>query len=526
VTSISQAEIKIWRLSPTAWASVIGAVALASAFSFDGLKHMVQLWSSREEYSYAYMIPVITLFLIWQRRNTLERLRFDGSWSGMVGILIGFGLFVLGELSTLHIIVQYSFLLILAGLALTFIGWQGFKVLWVPLLLLIFMFPLPTVLYQPLSAQLQLFSSQLGVWIIRLLGISVFLEGNVIDLGSYKLQVAEACDGLRYLFPLMVLGFIAAYFFKGDFWKRVAIFLSTVPITILMNGLRIGVIGILVEYRGPSMAAGFLHDFEGWAVFMVCTGVLVLEMWVLAKIGKVRRSLSEVFCLEFPAPTQNAQIEYRAVPKPFLGAVALLAVVTILSFTLPQPAEVPPQRKEFSDFPLDLGQWRGKKDRIEQLYADALKFDDYILADFLDASQRWVNFYVSYYASQRKGEVTHSPGSCIPAGGWEITSLTQRNIDGATIARQPLRVNRAIIQKGESKQLVYYWFLQRGRVITNEYLFNWYLFWDGLTRNRTDGALVRLTTPVKRGETIEEADEKLITFAKTIIPRLSTYIPE
>jgi EpsI family protein len=133
---------------------------------------------------------------------------------------------------------------------------------------------------------------------------------------------------------------------------------------------------------------------------------------------------------------------------------------------------------------------------------------------------------VAYYASQRKGESAHSPRSCIPGAGWQITSLTQRNIEEATVGGQPLKVNRAVIQKGESKQLVYYWFLQRGRVITNEYLVKWYLFWDALTKNRTDGGLIRLMTEVQRGEAIEEADRKLGAFAIAISPRLSSYIPE
>src|SRR5207253_2194127 len=98
--------------------------------------------------------------------------------------------------------------------------------------------------YIQLSQKLQLWSSQLGVAVIRLFGISVYLEGNVIDLGSYKLQVVEACSGLRYLFPLMTLGFIAALFFRAPLWKRSILFLSTIPITVLMNSFRIGMIGI------------------------------------------------------------------------------------------------------------------------------------------------------------------------------------------------------------------------------------------------------------------------------------------
>ena len=161
----------------------------------------------------------------------------------MVLVVIGVGLSFLGDLSTLYIVVQYAFLVVLAGLALTFMGWRGFKEIWVPLLLLAFMIPLPTFCIRVFGANRNSSLRRLGVAIIRLFGISVLLEGNVIDLGNYKLQVAEACNGLRYLFPLMALGFIAAYFFKGALWKRAIIFLSTIPITILMNSFRIAVIG-------------------------------------------------------------------------------------------------------------------------------------------------------------------------------------------------------------------------------------------------------------------------------------------
>src|SRR6201999_3169631 len=107
-------------------------------------------------------------------------------------------------------------------------------------------------------------------------GISVLLEGNVIDLGSYQLEVAEARSGLRYLFPLMTLGFILAYLFRGPLWKRIAIFLATIPITVVMNSLRIGFIGITVDRWGRAMAEGALHDFEGWVVFMFSTATLIL----------------------------------------------------------------------------------------------------------------------------------------------------------------------------------------------------------------------------------------------------------
>jgi exosortase D (VPLPA-CTERM-specific) len=523
---MTQSHIEVWRVPLKVWVVMLGALALTCALSFDGLQPLVMTWISSEEYGYGFFVPAVIAFLIWQKRDVLERLPFDGSWIGLGLVLIGVSLLFIGELSTLYIVIQYSLLIVLAGLALTFMGWRGFKLIAIPLLLLFFMIPLPTFVYQGLSAETQLLSSQLGVAIIRLFGISVFLEGNVIDLGTYKLQVAEACNGLRYLFPLMTLGFIAAYLFKGALWKRALLFLSTIPITILMNSFRIAVIGVLVEHWGVSMAEGFLHDFEGWVIFMACTGVLVLEMWALAKIGGEPRSLREVFALELPAPAgKDVPIRARPVPTPLWGALLVLVGVTILFNTLPSRVEHAPERKDFSQFPMTLNGWQGRPDRLDAIYVDALKFNDYILANYVAASRQPVNFYVAYYASQRKGESAHSPRSCMPGDGWEITSLEQRNVDGANVSGQPLRVNRALIQKGDNRQLVYYWFQQRGRVITNEYLVKWYLFWDALTRNRSDGALVRLVVSVDRGGNLEEADSQLTSFATTIADRLADYIP-
>src|SRR5207249_9151598 len=126
MSSTDRMASHVWRLSPWGWASILGAVTLVSVVSFESLKSMVLNWSS-EEYSYAYFIPGVALFMIWQKRETLERLPLDGSWAGAALVLIGLGLSLLGELSTLYIVVQYAVLVVLAGLALTFMGRQGFK---------------------------------------------------------------------------------------------------------------------------------------------------------------------------------------------------------------------------------------------------------------------------------------------------------------------------------------------------------------------------------------------------------------
>jgi exosortase D (VPLPA-CTERM-specific) len=517
----------VWRGTKLIWAVSLAYAALLSFIFYESWQELVRIWNIQEEYSYGYLIPFISLFLIWQRKDELERMPFQGSWYGVLIIFLGLALAVVGNFATLYLVLQYAAVIVLAGVVLSYTGSQGFKIVWVPLLFLLFMIPLPVFFLQEISAKFQLMSSEIGVGLIRLFNISVFLDGNVIDLGTFKLQVVEACSGLRYLFPLMTLAFISAYFFKDKFWKRAVIFLSSIPITILMNSFRIGTIGVMVEYWGRAAAEGFLHDFEGWAVFMVCTAVLIAEMWILARVGSERRSLREVFGLEFPAPTpKDARIQYRDLPKPSIAGLVIMIVAALTFVILPQRVETKPVRMDFSQFPVKVGEWQGHRERIESIYLDEIKLSDYILADYTNSARHQINLYVAYYDSQRKHQSAHSPRTCIPGGGWRIQSITPHAVAGVMVGGAPLMVNRLMIQKGEAKQLVYYWFQQRGRIITNEYMVKWYLFWDALTRNRTDGALVRLTTFLKPNAEVVDADRELDKFAGIAVDELKNYIPD
>src|SRR3989344_3884731 len=428
----------VWETPARAWIFVLVVAVLFGATFYAGIKEIVYIWNIREEYSYGYLIPFITAFLIWQKKNVLATTRFSGSWIGILIVCLGLILFILGTLSTITTIVQYALLIVVIGVALSVMGWEGLKPILIPSLFLGFMIPLPGFFLNNLSAQLQLLSSTIGVEVTRLFGVSVYLEGNVIDLGSYKLQVVEACSGLRYLFPLMSLSFICAYIFRGAFWKRAIIFLSSIPLTVLMNSFRIGVIGVLVEYWGPAQAEGFLHDFEGWIVFMACFGIILLEIWLLARIGKNKMSLRDAFSIDIPDPApKDAEIRKRQLPKQYLAPGGLLLVAAISSFFLAARAEVQPPRVEFSSFPMKLGDWQGQSSSTEKSYLDALKLDDYILADYVKDGKGFTNFYAAYYASQRTGESAHSPRSCIPGGGWRIKSIAQHLVDGARFGGAP-----------------------------------------------------------------------------------------
>jgi exosortase D (VPLPA-CTERM-specific) len=516
-----------WRFGPGVLGLVVVVLGLLGWTFKDGIVELLRLWDTKEEYSHAYLLPLLSLFLFWQKKHELTAEAWRGAWLGTAMVAVGLLVFFVGTLSAIFAIIHYALFFTLSGLLLAFAGTRNLRYLWAGLVLLFFTVPFPQFIYQALSTKLQLLSSELGVAVIRAMGVSVFLEGNVIDLGSFKLQVIEACNGLRYLFPLASFGFLCAYLYRGPNWHKVVIFLSTMPITVFMNSLRIGVIGYTVDRWGQEMAEGLLHDFEGWAIFMACLGVLFAEIAVLSRLQRPPQSFAETFFVEIPPPLpQGGALGMQKPPAPFLAALVLLVVAAGLTLAIDEREEVPPARSSFAEFPLELAEWKGRNQALEQVYIDALKFTDYVMVNYQREGQPGgVNFYVAYYASQRAGESAHSPRSCIPGGGWKIEGLSQIDLAGLAPGGGALRANRVQIAMGDNRQLVYYWFQQRGRIITNEYLVKWYLMLDSIMRNRSDGALVRVTTMIPPGKEWSDGDAVLRDFMTTLGDRLETYVP-
>jgi EpsI family protein len=202
----------------------------------------------------------------------------------------------------------------------------------------------------------------------------------------------------------------------------------------------------------------------------------------------------------------------------------VVALGAAVDFGIPERPEDIPARAVFVDFPDQIGQWVGRRESLQPSILDLLRLDDYLLVNYRDADGLPINFYVAYYQSQRNGFSIHSPRRCLPGGGWRILKSDRYLLHPDSGPAWP--VNRVLIEQDNHRQLVYYWFQERGRYLTNEYVVRWYMFWDALTRNRTDGALVRLVVPVPKGVREENLDAKLAHFASATQPTLSHYLPD
>jgi exosortase D (VPLPA-CTERM-specific) len=518
--------LRLWRPSLTTLL-LLGIVLLVSAWPFlPSLEWLWNWWIESPEYSHGILVPVLSAFLIWVRRDQLAETPFNGSWAGVLLVAFACLVYWVGRMATLHVVDNVGYWFLLCGIALSMTGIKGFRVIALPMALLGLSIPLPAFFLNNISSTLQFWSSELGVMVIRFFGISVLLQGNVIDLGQYRLEVAEACSGLRYLFPLLTIGVLMGYLYYGAAWKRIVIALSSLPLTVIMNSIRIGSIGVMVDRWGPSLAEGFVHDFQGWAMFMLTGAIMLGLLVVLHRMGDDKLSWRDAFGIPPPAiRPPGTEVVSVGPTRPFLAAIAVVFAVAVLSEFAPAARDVFPEREAFVTFPDQVDGRAGHRMGMNPEYLDVLQLDDYLLSDYVGGDGVVVSLYMAYYKAQRTGQSVHSPKSCLPGGGWIMTEFGQHAVPGVAVAGHPLVVNRAVVELGNERQLVYYWFQQRGRVSTSEFAVKWYLLWDGLTRHRTDGALVRLTTPLPTGTSQADGDARLSAFAHAMASRLPDYVP-
>lgn len=504
-------------------------VAASIPLFWIGLVSLAQAWAT-PEYSHGPLIPVISLYLFLRELRQLPALAPDAPrnrWPGLAVLAFGLLVAVFGNMARVPDIVTYAMIVWIGGVVLTLFGWERGRHHLLPVLHLIFMLPLPQIVYWQMNIVLQTISSQIGVWVVSMAGVPVFLDGNVIDLGVYKLQVAEACSGLRYLFPILSFTYLFAILYRGPFWHKAVLMLSAVPLTVLMNSFRIGVIGILVNSYGIEQAEGFLHFFEGWVIFLACIGILFLMAMGLQRLTKNPLPLSEAIDLDTRG---MGPILARVLSIRFSAALAAAALVTLAVsaawMTRGAGEAVPVTREPFSLFPRQFGEWSGSASTLDPEVARVLAATDYVNIGYVAPGEHdYVHFFSAFYENQTEGDGIHSPEVCLPVGGWEIYSLAPHQVSFPGTPYGTFEVNRAVIQKGLSKQLVYYWFEQRGKRMTNDVAAKASVIWDGIRLGRTDGALVRYITPINPNESEADADARIQRLMGESLPRLPRFIP-
>jgi exosortase len=250
------------------------------------LYELVADWHHDSNYSHGFLVPIVSGYLLWQKRAELKDIPRHIDSRGMIPVLLGLLLFILGNGAAEYFTVRFSFVLTLFGLVYFLMGPQLIRKAWFELFFLLFMIPIPYVIYFSATFPMQLLASKITAGVLNLIGMGVVRQGNIIHIPGYSLEVAEACSGMRSLVSLLALGALYAYLTQRRFSAKLILFLSTIPIAVTANVFRVFVTSLLAYTVSNQVTQEPLHTIMGLSVFIVAFILLFVVGWVLRRIFK------------------------------------------------------------------------------------------------------------------------------------------------------------------------------------------------------------------------------------------------
>jgi exosortase len=256
-------------------AALIGLVTALAVTYHDVLNGLVRQWASDDNYSHGFLVLPLAIYFGWQRRAALATAERRPSLLGLVAILAGAGLLVLGAAASELFLSRISLLVVLAGCIVFLFGRQHLRTLAFPLGFLLLMIPLPTILFNQAAFPLQLFASGIGELALRTAGVPVVRDGNVLELAALRIEVVEACSGIRSFLSLLTLALVMGQFGRLSPRRIWALAAATVPVAVAANAARVAGTGLAAHAWGKTAAEGFLHAGSGTVVFLVATAALL-----------------------------------------------------------------------------------------------------------------------------------------------------------------------------------------------------------------------------------------------------------
>jgi exosortase len=250
------------------------------------LRLLVAQWWTDPNYGHGFFVPLFSGYILWHQRERWTKSEIEPSNFGLLVMLGAVALLFIGSLGAELFTSRFSLLVLIAGIILFLAGWKMLRAVAFPLAFLIFMIPIPVIIYNQITFPLQLIASRLATVWLELVGVPVLRDGNVLVLSNFSLEVAEACSGIRSLMSLIALAVAYGHLAESRRWVRYALVVLMVPSAIVTNAMRIMGAGVLAHKFGPQAAEGFLHQFSGWVVFLATLVLIFLCHWILRHVAQ------------------------------------------------------------------------------------------------------------------------------------------------------------------------------------------------------------------------------------------------
>lgn len=525
----------------TIWKPLLIVAVLVFTYSLVLVKLVMDWWDDAN-YSHGLLVPFVIGFIVWRSFDRIKAAVTEPQrFTGLVLICAAVFSLLAGTLASVLVVQRISLVLMIAGLIVYFFGVRVISRLSVPFALLFLAIPIPQIVFNKIAFPLQLLASRLADLGLQLMGFAVERRGNLIEIpfvGTGEiigLEVVEACSGIRSLMTLITLSLILGYltseqrgpFDSGsnrsmsdrDVLRTALMMLAAVPIALITNAGRVITTGALAHYYGRKTIEGFWHDASGSFVFLGALCCLIATNFVLKKIlANGRESIAERYVLDERRPAR-----FHLSAKKVVGVALGILICGILVNWFQHRGEAVPDRRPLYEMPARLGGWgqRNADIRFDPESEKVLKATDYVMRDYYGPGKR-LNLYIGYYGSQRSGSTYHSPLSCLPGTGWEMTE--PQTLDITTPSGKRFTANQYIIKQGEHKEYLIYWYQGRGRILANEYVDKIYTSIDSVTRRRSDGGMVRIMTPLGRDP--ERSLAAAIDLTAHVADNLSEFLPD
>jgi exosortase len=266
--------------------NLVAVAAIIVLIYLPALYDLAVDWATDGNYSHGFLVPIISGYLLWRKRNELAGLEKRSDIIGLAIIIVGMILFILGNGASEYFTVRFSLVTTLFGLTLYIFGRPTIKKTWFELFFLLFMIPIPYVVYFSATFPMQLLASKATGAILNFIGMSAIRQGNIIHLPGHSLEVAEACSGMRSLISLLALGAIYAYLSQKPLSAKIILFLSAIPIAVLGNIFRVFLTAIIVYTTDADVTRGFTHFLMGASVFVVAFILLFILGAILRRAIK------------------------------------------------------------------------------------------------------------------------------------------------------------------------------------------------------------------------------------------------
>lgn len=492
----------------------ISASLLAGYWPF--IKAMLNFWNDGDN-SYCYLVVPLCIYLCWEKKDEFFFGQFTWSHWGLMPALLSASFVVIGELGSVKTLSYIGLWGCVTSVVVTLYGWRRCRQLFFPLLVLFFIVPLPPYINRMLTFNMKMMASSLSVEMLRGVGVSVMQNGNILDLGITKLQVVDACSGLRYIVSMILMSLLIGHFFVNGLWRKIVLLILVYPLTILINSLRIFVTGFATLHGYNFLLEEAYHDAAGLVAFGIAGVLLYGTAKLLGRSGSSKKDKT--------VQDRGSRSYGFATPLALTLSLCLLFAGSGVLVKDIAAKMIIPERENFASFPMEISGWQGEPRILSEEIVKGLGSDDYVAATFSkDGLQNTIHLLIPYYNYQDTSRAAHAPQSCILGSGWDMEHSTIKSFQ--ITPQEKLDVGLMQLRQGDLQMLGSYFFFQRGRVVNDPWKNKYYQIIDALLMGRTDGALVRVEMTLAKGQNLQEAEKMLQEFFAGLWPQLVKYIPD